>query len=148
MEQWERDGMRSTNFGMRNQVDHILDALAQQQAQASEVYQQLAAVRATATSADGTVTVTVTGSGTLTAVQFTPEALHSTPERLGRSVVEAGQEAARRANEQNDALTAPMLADADAMPDLPDLVPGAPSLRELREPWRREREEPSSPESR
>ncbi|WP_406235152.1 YbaB/EbfC family nucleoid-associated protein [Nocardia sp. NBC_01009] len=144
MEQWECDGLRSSNFGMRNQVDFILDALAEQQAQVTEVYEQLAAVRATASSADGLVTVTVDGGGVLTDVQFAQEALRSTPEKLGRSVTEAGQEAARLANEQNAAITAPIAAGADAMPDLPDLVPGAPSLRDVRAPWRRDPEEPGS----
>ncbi|MFQ6325598.1 YbaB/EbfC family nucleoid-associated protein [Nocardia sp. CWNU-33] len=144
MEQWERDGLRSANFGMRNQVEFILDALAEQRAQASDVYEQLAAVRATASSADGLVTVTVDGAGVLTDVQFAQEAFRSTPEKLGQSVTEAGREAARLANVQNEAITAPLTAGADAMPDLPDLVPGAPSLREVRAPWRRDPEEPGS----
>ncbi|WP_227999530.1 YbaB/EbfC family nucleoid-associated protein [Nocardia australiensis] len=144
MEQWERDGLRSANFGMRNQVEFILDALAEQRAQVTEVYEQLATVRATASSADGLVTVTVDGAGVLTDVQFAQEAFRSTPEKLGRAVTEAGQNAARLANEQNQTITAPITAGADAMPDLPDLVPGAPSLREVRAPWRREPEVPGS----
>jgi hypothetical protein len=45
MEQWERDGLRSANFGVRNQVEHTsLDPLAEQPAQVSEVYEQLPAL--------------------------------------------------------------------------------------------------------
>ncbi|WP_328404717.1 YbaB/EbfC family nucleoid-associated protein [Nocardia sp. NBC_00403] len=138
MEQWERDGLRSANFGMCNQVEHILDTLAKQRAQVSEVYEQLAAVRASACSADGLVTVTVDGAGVLTDVRFAQEAFRSTPEKLGKSVTEAGREAARLATEQNEAITAPIAAGADAMPDLPDLVPGAPSLRDSGAPRRRD----------
>ncbi|MEV6426591.1 YbaB/EbfC family nucleoid-associated protein [Nocardia sp. NPDC051463] len=136
MEQWERDGLRSTNFGMRNQVEHMLDTLAEQRAQISEVYERLAAVRASASSTDGLVTVTVDGAGVLTDVRFAQAAFRSTPERLGKSVTEAGRAAARSATEQNEAITAPIAAGADAMPDLPDLVPGAPSLRDSDDPRR------------
>ncbi|WP_328407945.1 YbaB/EbfC family nucleoid-associated protein [Nocardia sp. NBC_00403] len=138
MDQWERDGLRSTNSGIRNQVERILDTFTGQQAQLAAAYEQLAAVRASASSADGLVTVTVDGAGVLTDVRFAQQAFRSTPETLGRSVTEAAQEAARLANKQNEAITAPIAAGADAMPDLPDLLPGAPSLRDLRGPSRRD----------
>jgi DNA-binding protein YbaB len=138
MERWESDGLRCANYGIRNQVEHMMETLAQQRAQVSDVYKKLAAVRATASSADGLVTVTVDGSGVLTDVQFAQGASRKTLEKLGQSVTEAGREAARLANEQNETITAPITTGADAMPDLPDLVPGAPSLRDLRESWRRD----------
>ncbi|MFE7798462.1 YbaB/EbfC family nucleoid-associated protein [Nocardia sp. NPDC057440] len=138
MDQWERDGLRSTNSGIRNQVERILDTLTEQQAQLARAYEQLAAVRASASSADGLVTVTVDGAGVLTDVWFAQQAFRSTRETLGRSVTEATREAARLANIQNEAITAPLAAGADAMPDLPDLLPGAPSLRDRREPSRRD----------
>ncbi|WP_329411851.1 YbaB/EbfC family nucleoid-associated protein [Nocardia vinacea] len=138
MDRWEREGLRSANFGVRNQVDHILDALAEQRAQLAEIQQQLDAARYTATSADGLVEVTVDNSGVLTDVRFTANAMRGTAEQLGRSVTEAGRAAAERAHEQTKQLLAPIAAAADAMPDLPDLVPDAPSLREPREVERRD----------
>ncbi|WP_330257101.1 YbaB/EbfC family nucleoid-associated protein [Nocardia sp. NBC_00565] len=138
MESWELDGLRSANYGMRNQVDHIMDALAEQRTQIAAVQEQLTTVRATATSSDGLVEVTVDSGGVLTEVKFGPKALQAKPEDLGRSVTEAGQAAARLAQQRNAEIIAPIAAATDAMPDLPDLVPGAPSLRELA---RRDREQ-------
>ncbi|WP_454196995.1 YbaB/EbfC family nucleoid-associated protein [Nocardia sp. Marseille-Q1738] len=138
MDRWERDGLRSANSGIRNQVDHILDALAEQRTHLTDLHEKLSAVRCTATSADGLVEVTVDAGGVLTDVRFTPAALRSTPEQLGRSVTEAGREAARSAREQHAEIIAPIAAEAGSVPDLPDLVPGAPSLREIWEPARQD----------
>lgn len=130
MDRWEREGLRSANFGMRNQVENILDALAEQRANRAEIQRKLDTARATATSADGLVEVTVDRSGVLVDVRFTAAAAHSTAAQLGRSVTEAGREAARRMREQTTHMLAPVAAAIHTMPDLPDLVLGAPSLRE------------------
>jgi DNA-binding protein YbaB len=130
MDHWEREGLRSANFGMRNQVENILDALAEQHAHRAEVQRKLDTARCTATSADGLVEVTVDNSGVLIDVRFTADAARSTAEQLGRSVTEAGRKAARRVREQTTQILAPVAAAVHAMPDLPDLVLGAPSLRE------------------
>ncbi|MBF6172120.1 YbaB/EbfC family nucleoid-associated protein [Nocardia blacklockiae] len=127
MEIWEQDALRSANYGMRNQVDRMLDLLAEQQSRVAEVRQQIEAARHSAKSADGSVEVTVDSSGVLVEVQIADAALRGTAEQLGRSVAEAGRAAARQAQEQTRQLLAPF---AEEMPDLPDLVPGAPSLRE------------------
>ncbi|GAA5043379.1 YbaB/EbfC family nucleoid-associated protein [Nocardia callitridis] len=129
MDQWERDGLLSANYGMRNQVDHIMDGVAEQRDQLAAVHAALAEVRATASSSDAAVTVTVDGSGILTGVEFAPKALQRKPEELAKSVTEAGQAAARAARERTESIIAPIAALTDALPDLPDLVPGAPSLR-------------------
>ena len=134
MDRWEREGLRSANNGIRNQVDDILDTLATQQAQLARVQAQVDAVRVTVTSADRLVEVTVDSAGVVTDVRFTAAAVRSTPEQLGRSTTEAAREAARQAHEQHRAIIAPLTDAADAMPDLSDLVPGASSLREPRDP--------------
>lgn len=130
MDRWEREGLRSANFGIRNQVDRILDALTEQLAHRAEAQRQLDAARCTATSADGLVEVTVDNTGVLIDVRFTADAAHSTAEQLGRSVTEAGRAAAHRVREQTTQILAPIAAAVHAMPDLPDLVLGASSLRE------------------
>ncbi|MGO4616387.1 YbaB/EbfC family nucleoid-associated protein [Nocardia sp. 2YAB30] len=130
MDRWEREGLRSANYGMRNQVDYILNQLAEQRAHLSEVQEKLAAARSVAKSADGLVEVTTDSGGVVTDVRFAAEAVRSSLEQLGRSVTEAAREAARLASEQTQEIIAPITAAADAMPDLSDLVPGAPSLRE------------------
>ncbi|MGK8523304.1 YbaB/EbfC family nucleoid-associated protein [Nocardia asteroides] len=136
VDQWERDGLHSPDSGIRNQVDHILDALAEQRTRLSEVRDKLSRLRCTAESADKLVEVTVDAAGALVDVRFGRTALQSTPEQLGRSVTEAGREAARMARDQHAAIMAPLIADAEALPDLPDLVPGAPSVREVWDPAR------------
>ncbi|MEV5834894.1 YbaB/EbfC family nucleoid-associated protein [Nocardia sp. NPDC052112] len=133
MDRWEREGLRSANFGMRNQVEYILDALAEQRTKRDEVQPKLDTARATATSADGLVEVTVDNSGVVIDVRFAANAARSTPEKLGRSVTEAGREAARSMREQTTQLLAPVAAAVHAMPDLPDLVLGAPHLRKPRD---------------
>ncbi|MEU6828022.1 YbaB/EbfC family nucleoid-associated protein [Nocardia beijingensis] len=138
VDRWEREGLRSANSGIRNQVDHILDALAEQRPHLAEVRDKLAAVRCTAESADKLVAVTVDAAGVVVDVRFAPTALRSTPEQLGRSVTEASRQAARLARDQHAAIIAPMVAEAGAIPDLPDLVPGAPSLRAVWDPARDE----------
>jgi DNA-binding protein YbaB len=129
MDDWEREGLRSANFGMRNQVDHLLDQLDEQRACLAVAQEKLDAARCTAKSADGLVEVTTDASGVVTDVQFSVEAVRSTPEQLGRSVTEAARSAALLARQQTVEIMAPLTAVTDAMPDLPDLVPGAPSLR-------------------
>ncbi|MEV4128152.1 YbaB/EbfC family nucleoid-associated protein [Nocardia sp. NPDC049707] len=138
MDRWEQEGLRSANFGIRNQVESILDALAEQHANRAEIERKVDTARATATSADGLVEVTVDRSGVLIDVRFTADAAHSTAAQLGRSVTEAGREAARRVREQTTQMLAPVAAAIHAMPDLPDLVLGAPSLREPSEVERRD----------
>lgn len=130
MDRWEREGLRSANFGMRNQVEDILDALAEQRTHRAELQRKLDTARCTATSADGLVEATVDNSGVLINVRFTKDAARSTAEKLGRSVTEAGREAARRMREQTTQILSPVAAAVHAMPDLPDLVLGASSLRE------------------
>ncbi|MFE9328018.1 YbaB/EbfC family nucleoid-associated protein [Nocardia sp. NPDC052278] len=130
MDRWEREGLRSANFGIRNQVENILGVLTEQQAHRAEVQRKLDTARCTIPSADGLVEVTVDNSGVLIDVRFTADAAHSTAEQLGRSVTEAGREAARRVREQATQILAPVAAAIHDLPDLPDLVLGAPSLRE------------------
>lgn len=104
-----------------------MDALAEQRTRIAAAQEQLCTVRVTATSSDGLVEVTVDSGGVLTEVKFGPKASQAKPEDLGRSVTEAGQAAARLTQQRNEAIMAPIATATDAMPDL---VPGAPSLRE------------------
>jgi DNA-binding protein YbaB len=133
MEQWERESLRSANNGMRNQIDYIMDVYEKQQVRLAEIRSQLDALRARASSSDQLVEVTVDGAGVVTDVQLTAQAMRAKPEQVGRAIVEAAQAAARSARSKHDALIAPIVDVAELMPDLPDLVPGAPSWRDIRE---------------
>ncbi|MCP9625440.1 YbaB/EbfC family nucleoid-associated protein [Nocardia otitidiscaviarum] len=134
MERWEKDSLRAGDHAIRNRVNNILDAVDEQHARLARVVEQLDAVRCTATSADGLVEVTVDVAGVLTDVRFAAGALRNEPEKLAASVTQAGRAAARLAHDRHRELLAPVAGAAEHLPDLPDLVPGAPSLREPDEP--------------
>ncbi|MGK8510638.1 YbaB/EbfC family nucleoid-associated protein [Nocardia asiatica] len=129
MDRWERDGLRSANSGLRSQVHYILDIYERQQAQLTEVRENLETLRVRASSADELAEVTVDSAGVVTEVRLAAAATRGTAERLGLSITEAAQAAARQAQSERDALIAAIKDAADAMPDLPDMVSGAPSWR-------------------
>lgn len=135
MQSDERAELRSRNDALRAQVDSMLAALDRQQQHMAEVTERLARATTEARSADGLVRVVVNAAGIPTQVHLDPEAFkRSRPERLGESMVEAAQAAAHRAAESTRAAIAPVQEIAARMPDLSDLVPGAPSLRALLPP--------------
>ena len=75
------------------------------------------------------MTVTVDAVGIVTDVQFALSAFDcSTPDKLARSVVTVTQQAANAAQRQVEDVLAPVRGE---LPDLPDVVPGAPSLKDL-----------------
>jgi DNA-binding protein YbaB len=132
MDRTERDAIRHRNDTLREQVDTMLDTLRRQQSQLAGVREKLAAVRAAAWSADRTVKVTVNAAGVVVDTALAPETSRAQPETLARAFTDAAQRAVHEARKQAAAATAPITQAADEIGDLPALVPGAPSLRELR----------------
>ena len=124
-----RAQLEARNAAMRQQVNSLLAGLNRQSAALHEAQVQAAEVTGRATSADGLVTVTVNAVGIVTDVQFAPSAFdRSTPDKLARSVVTVTQQAADAAQRQVEDALAPARGE---LPDLPDVVPGAPSLKVL-----------------
>ena len=124
-----RAQLEARNAAMRQQVNSLLAGLNRQSAALQEAQIQAAEVTGRATSADGLVTVTVNAVGIVTDVQFAPSAFdRSTPDKLARSVVTVTQQAANAAQRQVEDALAPARGE---LPDLPDVVPGAPSLKDL-----------------
>lgn len=124
-----RAQLEARNAAMRQQVNSLLEGLDRQAAALNSVQAQVAEVTGRATSADGLVTVTVNAAGIVTDVQFAPSAFdRSTPDKLARSVVAVAQQAAADAQQKVDAVLAPVRGD---LPDLPDIFPGAPALKDL-----------------
>ena len=124
-----RAQMEARNAAMRQQVNSLLAGLNRQSAALQEAQVQAAEVTGRATSADGLVTVTVNAVGIVTDVQFAPSAFdRSTPDKLARSVVTVTQQAASAAQRQVEDVLAPARGE---LPDLPDVVRGAPSLKDL-----------------
>jgi DNA-binding protein YbaB len=117
------------NAALRSQVDTMLANLERQTAELKQAQAEALAKTGRATSQDGLVEVTVNAGGIVTDVKFAPAAFErSTPEKLARSVVQTIQQAALSAREQADAALAPF---QEGLPDLPDMFPGAPSLKDL-----------------
>ncbi|MFF0458214.1 YbaB/EbfC family nucleoid-associated protein [Nocardia africana] len=138
MDRWERDELRAGNSGLRNQVDHLLDAFEQQRDRLAQVYRQLEDARVQADSPDRTVEVTVDVNGLLTELRLSAAALRGGPEKLASTIVATVRAAAEQARRQHESLTAPIAAELDDLGDLPDVMSEAPSLRDTRARFRNE----------
>ncbi|MCI2419860.1 YbaB/EbfC family nucleoid-associated protein [Saccharopolyspora sp. K220] len=124
--------LEARNAAMREQVSSLLEGLHRQTAQLQEAQAAAMAATGEATSADGLATVRVNAVGIVTDVQISPSAFKtSTPEKLARSFLQAAQAAARDARGKADSAMSPV---TEQVPDLPDLFPGAPSLKDLMPP--------------
>ncbi|MFC6013772.1 YbaB/EbfC family DNA-binding protein [Nocardia lasii] len=118
---------RASNAALRAQIDALLDTFDAEKSALLD-----AGDRATALvgvwSADGLVRASGTVVG-VSEVHIAEDAFkRTTPEALGRSVTEALTELTRRTAEAQHQALAPLSA---SMPDLPDLIPGAPSMKDL-----------------
>ncbi|MEV0105088.1 YbaB/EbfC family nucleoid-associated protein [Nocardia sp. NPDC050799] len=131
MDRWKREGLLSANNGLRNQIEDLLDTYQREQGRLAEAYRQLEAMRVQARSPDRAVEVTVDAGGVLTELTLTVSALRKSPEELARVIVDAVQEAARAAREQQ-AVATPATAGPHDLGDLADIMPEAPSLRDIR----------------
>ncbi|ATL65164.1 YbaB/EbfC family nucleoid-associated protein [Nocardia terpenica] len=128
----EPDALRAGNEALRDQVDSLLETFEEQRRQLAEVHQRLAATTVEAWSSDNLVRVVSNIAGVPLEVHLVPEAFkRSTPEKLGRSITEAVEAAARSAAVQSQQAFAPIQELAGAIPDFSDIVPGAPSIKDL-----------------
>lgn len=119
---------------VRHQAESLWVDWEQQQASLSAAMKQLAGTRLHAESRDGLVRVVANSAGDLVQVHIDSGAFRSsTPEKLGRSIAEAVQGAAHKAEQAMARAMAPLVGPAESMSDLTDLFPGAHHLRELRE---------------
>ncbi|WP_280368178.1 YbaB/EbfC family nucleoid-associated protein [Nocardia wallacei] len=134
MDRPDLEALSSANNEMKKLVDSLLDGLDQQRADLPGVCERLAESRTSAWSSDKLVEVTVDAYGIVVDVRLTAHAFQAgPPARLARSITEASRAAAEAAQHRRAEILAPITDTAGALPDLPDLFPGAPSLREVRE---------------
>ncbi|GAB2935544.1 hypothetical protein GCM10027047_35140 [Rhodococcus aerolatus] len=127
-----REQLRTRNARLRGEVDARMADLTRQVDELARAQQQAAAVTGEGTSADGLVRVLVNAAGVVLSAEVRPGAYERvSPQALGRDVVQASQAAARDARRQVEDVMAPTRRDT---PDLTELVPGAPSLRDLLPP--------------
>jgi len=124
------EATRAGNAALRSQIESMLDSY-ERDTTALRDAQHRAAEPVTVWSPDNLVRVTATIAGVVE-VHIEAEAFKiSTPQRLGASITATVQEAARTAAAGLEQAMAPWTALAESMPDLPDLIPGAPSTKDL-----------------
>ncbi|NKY26824.1 YbaB/EbfC family nucleoid-associated protein [Nocardia gamkensis] len=127
-----REAPEERNEALRDQVDSLLEIFEQQRNDLAEAQSTLATTTVTAWSSNNLIRVLSNAAGVPVEVHVEPDAFkRSTPEKLGHSITEAVQAAARLALEATQQAVAPLEASAGGIPDLSDLVPGAPSIRDL-----------------
>lgn len=126
------DGMRARNEALRQEVDSLMKRYTEQREKLSDVHRQQAEERVSAWSSDNLVEVVTNAAGIPIEVRVEPEAFkRSTPAKLAHSMLEASQMCARLAAERSQQTLAPFLRTDTDLPDLSDLIPGAPSIRGL-----------------
>ncbi|MGW0248030.1 YbaB/EbfC family nucleoid-associated protein [Nocardia goodfellowii] len=128
----EGEALRARNEALRGEVDSLLATFEQQQREFAAAQARLATATVSAWSTDNLIRVTANSAGVPVEVHVDPEAFkRSTPEKLGRSITEATQAAANLAGEEARRAFGSVEQLGVDIPDLPDLVPGAPSIKDL-----------------
>ncbi|WP_431963882.1 YbaB/EbfC family nucleoid-associated protein [Nocardia sp. bgisy134] len=128
----ERAAQLARNEALRGEVDDLLEIFERQRRELAETQARLAATTVTAWSSDNLVRVTSNSAGVPVEVHLEPDAFkRSTPQKLGAAMTEATQVAARLASEEAQRAFGAFEQVGHDIPDLPDLVPGAPSIKNL-----------------
>lgn len=121
---------RSGNAALRAQIDQMLDAY-QRDSSALLAAQTKAAEPLTVWSDDNLVRVTANAAGVIE-VHLEPTALrHSTAEKLSATITATVQAAQRAVAQASTEAMAPLADLAAELPDVPELIPGAPSTKGL-----------------
>jgi DNA-binding protein YbaB len=114
---------------MKDQVDSLLEKFEKQTAQLRDAQAAAAQASATLTSKDGLVRATIDATGSLAALDFAPVAFErSTPAALANTVLGLVRHGTLQVKQQVADLMAPV---TEGLPDLSDLIEGAPSLQGL-----------------
>ncbi|GAA3841373.1 YbaB/EbfC family nucleoid-associated protein [Saccharothrix violaceirubra] len=132
MSDWDdTDALAARNARLRDTVDGLMRDLRERTDGLREAQEEIAGMAGEASSADGTVTARVDSTGLLDRLDLSSRAFErTTPEQLARVITQVVREAAGGVRERVSARMTPLTSD-ETMVDLPDLVPGAPSLRDM-----------------
>ncbi|BAH54513.1 YbaB/EbfC family nucleoid-associated protein [Rhodococcus opacus] len=132
---FDREGLRVREQELQGQIDSMLTTLDRQTQDLHAAQHQVAQLRVSGTSADGLVQVVVNSVGGVVEVHLAPDAFRrSTPESLGRAMTDAARRAGEAAHAESMRIMGSIVSATETVPDLPDLVPGAPSLRDFLPP--------------
>lgn len=121
--------MQARNAEMRSQIDDLMEDFRKRTQEIQERQAEAAGKTHEVTSEDGMVTVEVDANGTLQKLALSPKTFErSSPERLADAITSLIRQASGSAHQYLREQFEPLTRDA---PDLADLVPGAPSLKDL-----------------
>ncbi|WP_440901201.1 YbaB/EbfC family nucleoid-associated protein, partial [Actinosynnema sp.] len=133
MPDWDdNDALAARNAQLRDTLDSVMREVRQRTEALKDVQAAVAALSGRASSPDGAVTAVVDATGVLDRLELSPRAFErSTPEQLARTITQVVRQAAGSVREQVSGAVAPLAEDGGRLVDLPDVLPGAPSLRDV-----------------
>jgi DNA-binding protein YbaB len=144
MDQQERHEIRSANDHLKDVLAEVQGEFDQEMAEFGEVNRKLSEMKVHATSPNNLARVTVDSTGVVVNVEIAEDAYRrSTPKQLSQDLNATIRGAVEAVSEARAQITAPLKALVDKMPDLDEVVPGAPSLRDVRAQLA---EQPDSPQ--
>ncbi|MBL1072866.1 YbaB/EbfC family nucleoid-associated protein [Nocardia sp. 2] len=133
MEQWERDQVQEANAHLRTVVDGLQADFDRGVAELADINRDLAALKVHATTPSDLARVTVNSDGQVVEVTITDDAFaRCTPKQLAAELGSAIHGAMEAVATVRQRMLAPLTSIVEGMPDLDEMMPGAPSLRLLR----------------
>ncbi|MEV6906328.1 YbaB/EbfC family nucleoid-associated protein [Amycolatopsis sp. NPDC051071] len=121
--------LEARNAAMKDQVDTLLEQFERQTAQLREAQDAASQLAATVVSQDGLVRATIDATGTLSKLEIQPNTFErTTPAQLANTVLALVRQGSLQVKQQVADLMAPI---TEGLPDLSDLIDGAPSLQGL-----------------
>ncbi|CAM4126127.1 YbaB/EbfC family nucleoid-associated protein [Kibdelosporangium persicum] len=128
---FEAERQAERNAELRRQVDQMMDEVRRRTEELKEAQARMSALTGEAQSDDGVVRARVDMTGQLTELTLTSRAFdRGTPEQLAAEITRVVRKAAAGVRTEVHREASQFTPDED-MIDLPDLVPGAPSFRDL-----------------
>ncbi|MFF2085332.1 YbaB/EbfC family nucleoid-associated protein [Nocardia sp. NPDC058176] len=135
---------RAGNASLRAEIDRMLEAY-ERDSSALLAAQAGAAEPRTVWSDDNLVRVTANAAGVIE-VHMEPTAFrHSTPEKLSASITATVQAAQQLVAQSQEQALESLTGLATELPDLPELIPGAPSTADLMARFRAPVDPPPAP---
>jgi DNA-binding protein YbaB len=141
------DQLAARNAELRGTLDNLMRELKQRTDGLRDAQAAIAAMSGVASSPDGNVVVTVDSTGVLDKLELGPRAFERvTPEQLAQTITQVARKAALNVRELVNAQMAPLTSE-EGMVDLSDIVPGAPSLKDIFKVEQRDEPAPPPPPS-
>jgi DNA-binding protein YbaB len=125
------DQLAARSAELRGTLDNLMRELKNRTDGLRDAQAEIAAMSGVASSPDGNDVVTVDSTGVLDRLDLGPRAFDRvTPDQLAQTITQVTRRAAQDVRERVNAHMAPLTSE-DGVLDLPDVVPGAPSLKDI-----------------